>query len=107
MPLLDRPEFRAWLDRRNEEHAGESEDPPTICADCRGPLTPEVDSYKCLVCLAEQFGTETAEAWLADVIAGFARAAVADRRVLAQMLAELVGYAGEIVELHAPPADVA
>jgi len=104
MPLLDRPEFRAWLDRRNEGRIGESHDPLTICSDCRGPLTPDVDGDRCLVCLAEQFGTETAEAWLADAIAGFARAAVADRRVLAQMLAELVGRAGEIVELHAPPA---
>ena len=105
MPLLDRPEFRAWLDRRNEGRIGESHDPPTICSNCRGPLTPEVDAEECLVCLAEQFGSETAEAWLADVIAGFARAAVTDRRVLAQMLAELVGHAGEIVELHAPPAE--
>ncbi len=105
MPLLDRPEFRAWLDRRNEERADESDGPPTICADCRGPLTPEVESDRCLVCLAEQFGTETAEAWLADVIAGFARAAVTDRGVLAQMLAELVGHAAEIVELHSPPTE--
>lgn len=105
MPLPDRPEFRAWLDRRNEDRAGESHDPPTTCSNCREPLTPEL-AYgdECLVCVAEQFGTETAEAWLADVIAGFARAAVADRCVLAHMLAELIAHARGIVETHAPPA---
>ena len=105
MPLLDRPEFRAWLDHRNEGQVGEPHERSTICTDCRGPLTPDVDAEECLVCLAEQFGTETAEAWLADVIVGFVHAAVTDRRMLAQMLAELVGHAGEIVELHAPPTE--
>jgi hypothetical protein len=57
-----------------------------------------------LVCLADSFGTDTAESWLAEVVAGFVRSAVADPFVLARMLTELVAHGRDIAELHAPPA---
>ena len=48
-------------------------------------------------CLAERFGIETTEHWIADVLAGFVRAA-ADPVVLAQVLAEIVPFARDVIE---------
>lgn len=66
MPLTDRPDFRAWLDRfdaRHEELYGD--DPFRIgsgCCDGCGDLIADQVSRSglCLVCLAEQFGRDQA-----------------------------------------------
>jgi hypothetical protein len=97
MPLTDRPEFRAWLDRHNGRMVGRPHGKITACTICGHDLDHGVSSQECLVCLAEQFGIETAEQWNADVIAGFVRAA-ADPVVLAQVLAEIVPFARDVIE---------
>jgi len=96
MPLIDRQDFRAWLVRRNmrmvgRRHGGD----PSVCTACGDPLNHQINSTECMACLAEQFGTETAELWLAEAIAGFIRAA-ADPHLLAHMLGELVHHGREI-----------
>lgn len=58
---------------------------------CGGDLDHEVSVHECLVCLAERFGIETAEHWIADVLAGLVRAA-SDPVVLAHVLAALVDH---------------
>jgi hypothetical protein len=100
MPLQDRQDFKAWLARRNENMVGRRHGDPAICSSC-GSFDDTVDGPECLVCLAESFGIETAETWLAESLAGFVRAA-ADPSVLARMLAELVAHARDIAVLHAP-----
>ena len=67
MPLRDRPDFRPWLDRielAHHEMTKERPEPaPEACSGCGGELR-EDDSPcgVCLVCLAEQYGREQAEA---------------------------------------------
>jgi hypothetical protein len=102
MPLSDRPDFRAWLDNRTADTIGRRHRDPNACPSCGADLDHELNSTDCLVCLAEQFGTETAELWLAEAITGFIRA-TADPPTLARMLANLVSHARELVEIHAPP----
>jgi hypothetical protein len=103
MPLIDRPEFRAWLDRHNDRKVGRPHGKSPACMTCGGELNKEVGAHECLVCLAERFGIETAEQWIADVLAGFVRAA-SDPTVLAQVLAEIVPFARDVIEHRAPPA---
>jgi hypothetical protein len=97
MPLTDRPEFRAWLDRHNDRRVGRPHGEITSCLTCGSDLDHEISSQECLVCLAERFGIETSEQWIADVLAGFVRAA-ADPVVLAQVLAEIVPFARDVIE---------
>ena len=101
MPLQDRQDFQTWLARRNENMVGRRHGDAPTCTACGNDLDHTLNSTECLVCLAERFGTETAEAWLAESIAGFARAA-ADPLVLARMLAELITHARDLAALHAP-----
>jgi hypothetical protein len=102
MPLSDRPDFRAWLDHRDADTIGRRHNDANACKTCGADLDHELGSTDCLVCLAEQFGTETAELWLAEAIAGFVRA-TADPPALTQMLANLISHARDLVEIHAPP----
>ncbi len=97
MPLTDRPEFRAWLDRHNGRMVGRPHGEIASCMTCGSDLDHDVSSQECLVCLAERFGIETAEHWIADVAAGLVRAA-ADPAVLAQVLAEIVPFARDVIE---------
>jgi hypothetical protein len=97
MPLTDRPEFRAWLEIHNHRTVGRPHGKVTDCLTCGDELDHEVSAHECLVCLAERFGIETAEHWIADVLAGFVRAA-ADPVVLAQVLAEIVPFARDVIE---------
>ncbi len=69
----------------------------TACTICGHDLDHELNSQECLVCLAEQFGIEPAEQWTADVLAGLVRAA-ADPVVLANVLAEIVPFARDVIE---------
>jgi hypothetical protein len=101
MPLQDRQDFKAWLAHRTENTIGRRHGDAPICTGCGNDLDHHLNTTECLACLAERFGTETAEAWLAESIAGFVRAA-AEPPVLAQMLAELVAHARDIAALHAP-----
>jgi len=101
MPLLDRPEFRAWLDRQNTDLIGRRHGDSLECTACGENLDPRINSRECLVCLAERFGAETAETWLAEAVAGFITAA-ASPPVLAPMLSELVVHARDIAVIHAP-----
>ena len=102
MPLTDRPEFRAWLDRHNERRVGRPHGDTIDCLTCGSDVDHELSTQECLVCLAERFGIETAEHWIADVLAGLVRAA-ADPVVLAQVLAEIVPFARDVIEHRAPP----
>jgi hypothetical protein len=102
MPLIDRPEFRAWLDRHNQHSVGRRHGESTDCLTCGADLDHELSTRECLVCLAERFGIETAEHWIADVLAGLVRAA-ADPVVLAQVLAEVVPFARDVIEHRASP----
>jgi len=102
MPLIDRPEFRAWLDHHSERKVGRPHGESTACMTCGADLDHEVSVHECLVCLAERFGIETAEQWIADVLAGLVRAA-SDPTVLAQVLAEIVPFARDVIEHRAPP----
>jgi hypothetical protein len=101
MPLQDRQDFQDWLARRTENRVGRRHGDAPVCASC-GNIDDTIEGTECLVCLAESFGIETAEAWLAESVAGFVRAA-GDPPVLARMLAELVVHARDIAALHAPP----
>ena len=102
MPLTDRPEFRAWLDRHNQRSVGRPHGQPKGCLTCGNALHHELGTQECLVCLAERFGIETAEQWIADVLAGLVRAA-ADPLVLALVLAEIVPFARDVIEHRVPP----
>lgn len=80
MPLADRPDFRAWLDRFERHHErlhGRVAAPASgRCDGCGGP-GPDGPTRTglCLVCLAEQYGRDRA--------AGAARVAGALRVALA------------------------
>jgi len=102
MPLSDRPEFRAWLEARTAGMVGRRHGDPNDCTGCGNDLAHHLNSTECLVCLAEQFGTDTAERWLTEAISGFIRAA-SDPPALARMLAESIANARELAEIHAPP----
>jgi hypothetical protein len=101
MPLQDRPEFKTWLEHRTAGMVGRRHGDPNICTACGNDLDHRLNSTECMVCLAEQFGTETAERWLADALAGFV-AATATPAVLARMLADLVAHAREMAQTNAP-----
>lgn len=103
MPLIDRPEFRAWLDGHNQRRVGRPHGDTASCLTCGSELDHELSTHECLVCLAERFGIETAEHWIADVLAGLVRAA-SDPAVLAQVLAEIVPFARDVIEHRALPA---
>jgi hypothetical protein len=103
MPLTDRPEFGAWLAHHESHMVGRPHGETTNCMTCGSDLDHELASHQCLVCLAERFGIETAEHWIADVLAGLVRAA-ADPVVLAQVLAEIVPFARDVIEHRTPPA---
>ena len=102
MPLTDRPEFHAWLEQRTASMVGRRHGDPNVCTACGADLAHHLDSAECLVCLAEQFGTETAERWLADAFAGLVRAA-ADPPLLARVLADSIAHTRDLAEIHAPP----
>lgn len=102
MPLIDRQDFQTWLDHTTQGQDPRTPDDPARCGSCDNALDHGLNSHECLVCLAERFGTETAENWIAEALAGFIRAA-ADPDVLARMLAELIPHAHDIADLHAPP----
>jgi hypothetical protein len=97
MPLTDRPEFRAWLEIHNDRRVGRPHGATSSCLTCGNELDPDASTQECLVCLAERFGIETAEQWIADILAGFIRAA-ADPAVLAQVMAEIVPFARDVIE---------
>ena len=103
MPLSDRPDFRVWLDHRNADTIGRRHGDPNACKTCGADLDHELGSTDCLVCLAEQFGIETAERWLTEAITGFMRAA-ADPPALTRMLVDSISHARDLAEIHAPPA---
>jgi hypothetical protein len=80
MPLLDRPDFQAWLkgfEARHEQlHAPRAEGLPGRCDGCGAPVTEQVSSTGlCLVCLAEAYGRDRAR--VASRVAGALRAALA------------------------------
>jgi hypothetical protein len=97
MPLTDRPEFRAWLEIHDSRRVGRRHGDTTSCLTCGNDLEHQLSSQECLVCLAERFGIETAEQWIADILAGFIRAA-ANPAVLAQVMAEIVPFARDVIE---------
>jgi hypothetical protein len=101
MPLPDRPDFQAWFTDRNDGLVGRRHGDPTVCGTCGSAIDHALGGAECLVCLAQQYGTETAERWLVDAIAGFIRAA-ADPPALARMLADSISHARELAEIHAP-----
>jgi len=101
MPLQDRPEFQTWLEHRTANMVGRRHGDPNDCTTCGNDLAHHLNTTECLVCLAEHFGIETAEFWLAEAIAGFIRA-TADPVVFAQMLAEIVANARDRAESQAP-----
>jgi hypothetical protein len=102
MPLTDRPEFRAWLEIHNDRRVGRPHGDTSSCLTCGAEFDHELSTHECLVCLAERFGIETAERWIADVLAGLVRAA-SDPVVLTQVLAEIVPFARDVIEHRAPP----
>jgi hypothetical protein len=80
MPLLDRPDFHAWLKRfeahHEQVHGSEHQPPRGRCDGCGEPLPATVSrTGLCLVCLAEQYGRDRARA--AARIAAFLRVALA------------------------------
>jgi hypothetical protein len=97
MPLIDRPEFRAWLEIHEGRKVGRRHGEIGDCLTCGGDISHDLSSQECLVCLAERFGIETAEQWIADVLAGLIRAA-ADPAVLAQVMSEIVPFARDVIE---------
>jgi hypothetical protein len=100
MPLTDRPEFRAWLEIHNNRKVGRPHGETASCLKCGSSFDHDPSSQECLVCLAERFGIETAERWIADILAGFIRAA-ADPAALAQILSEIVPFARDVIEHRA------
>jgi len=98
MPLQDRPEFQTWLEHRTAGMVGRRHGDPNDCTTCGSDLAHHLNSTECLVCLAEQFGIETAEPWLAEVIAGVVRAA-SHPPTLARMLAETIANTRELTEM--------
>jgi hypothetical protein len=67
MPLIDRPDFQAWLERFDKAHIemfGDEPDSPTDrCDGCDEFLENQISmTGLCLVCLAEQFGRDEASA---------------------------------------------
>ena len=102
MPLSDRPEFRAWLEARTGAMVGRRHGHPTICTACANRIDHQLGGSECLVCLAEQFGTETAELWLAEALAGVIHAA-ADPPALARILSSIVAITREVSATHVPP----
>lgn len=103
MPLTDRPEFHAWLGRHAERDVGRPTQPQSECSRCGAAVDSELSPHECLVCLVEQFGTDTAEQWLAETLAGLIRAA-ADPVVLAQVLAEVVPFTRDVLDYRLPAA---
>jgi hypothetical protein len=97
MPLIDRPEFRAWLEIHSDRRVGRPHDATTDCLTCGAAVDHDLSIQECLVCLAERFGIETAEQWIADILAGLIRAA-ANPAVLAQVMAEIVPFARDVIE---------
>lgn len=112
MPLTDRDEFRAWLHRRNEDAQGIGQrhnlqgDPLTGCTFCGNPVDPKLGSEQCLICLAEHFGIDTVQTWLAEIVAGFINAA-ADPNALAEIIAELIQQGRNLAQQHLPPTTLA
>jgi hypothetical protein len=102
MPLTDRPEFQAWLEIHNDRKVGRPHGDTASCLKCGSSVDHDLCSQECLVCLAERFGIETAEQWIADIFAGLIRAA-ADPAVLAQVMAEIVPFARDVIEHRVRP----
>jgi hypothetical protein len=44
MPLIDRPEFRAWLEIHDDRRVGRRHDAPTGCLTCGNELHPDVST---------------------------------------------------------------
>jgi hypothetical protein len=103
MPLTDRSEFRAWLEIHDNRRVGRPHSDITGCLTCGGNIDHDLSTQECLVCLAERFGIETSEQWIADILAGFIRAA-ADPAVLAQVMSEIVPFARDVIEHRTLPA---
>lgn len=64
MGLRANPDFRGWLDRFAARHRRLEGDPPAgVCDGCGDALAdPPTPLPYCLVCLAEQYGRDRAEA---------------------------------------------
>jgi hypothetical protein len=97
MPLQDRAEFIAWLEDRNGNMVGRRHGDPGRCDSCGLILDHELDSTDCLVCLAEQFGIDTAHVWIAEAFSGLTRAAVRPSSTFGPLLRELIHAGREIV----------
>ena len=67
MGLAANPDFQQWLDRYAERHRqlhGDGPTPPAgVCDGCGDPLPePPSSTPFCIVCLAEQYGRDRAQA---------------------------------------------
>jgi hypothetical protein len=84
MGLAANPDFRKWLERYAERHrqlhgAGDAVAPAGVCDGCGEPLpAPPSSTPFCIVCLAEQYGRDRAQA--AERIASALRLAIAGDR---------------------------
>jgi predicted RNase H-like HicB family nuclease len=96
MPLPDRPDFQTWFTARNGGRVGRQSDDPTVCDTCGSAMDHALGGPDCLVCLAEQFGAETAEMQLAEAIAAFAQAA-GDPPTLSRLLADAIAHVHDLV----------
>jgi len=78
MALQDRMEFKDWLARRGvEERPASREEPLEGCDQC-GARDVEFYGRTCIVCLAEQFGIESAEERIALLVRGLILSATGD-----------------------------
>jgi hypothetical protein len=79
MPLLDRPDFREWLNRFEQRNAvlhGERRPQAGVCDGCGDRIEKPVSTVGlCVVCLAETYGVERGKA--AGRVAGMLEAALA------------------------------
>ncbi|HEX2161904.1 MAG TPA: hypothetical protein VHF88_08805 [Thermoleophilaceae bacterium] len=67
MGLAANPDFQKWLDgyaaRHEQLHGDGPTSPPGVCDGCGDPLAdPPSSAPFCLVCLAEQYGRDRAQA---------------------------------------------
>jgi hypothetical protein len=96
MPLPDRPDFQAWFTDRNEGQVGRQPGDPAACDTCGSAMDHALGGPDCLVCLAEQFGTEAVELRLAETISALIHAA-GDPPTLSRMLADTLTHLHDLV----------